>query len=159
MASSASAGSAAAAAGRPFVQRVVEAGPLDRAGGGKRVDLPVGVLVVGAELLDLLPAGDGLLPALVDLVNVGRELEEVDVLRDRLDRFHEPLRQHQHPGLLGRLGRHPRCPDVPGIVDERVLAQLDRVAVISLRSSRFGAHQKRLVLGPDQHPDLARDRH
>ncbi len=62
---------------------------------------------------------------------------------------------NKHPGLLGRLGRDPRRPDVPGIVDERVLAQFDGVGVIPLRSSRFGAHQERLILGADQHSYLA----
>ncbi len=52
-----------------------------------------------------------------------------------LNRLDEPLGQQQHSGLLGRLGRHPRRAHVPGIVDERVLAQLDRLGVIALRSA------------------------
>ena len=73
-----------------------------------------------------------------------------------LHRLDEPLGQNQHPGLLGRLGRHPRRPHVPGIVHERVLAQLDSVSVIPLRSSRLGAHQDRLIPGANQHPHFAR---
>ena len=89
----------------------------------------------------------------------GGELEEVDVLalgRHLLDRLEEPLRQAPEPELLGRLGRHPRRRDVPGIVGEGVLAELQRLVMLPLRPRRLGPHQDRLVLGPDQHPDLRR---
>ena len=141
------------------VKRVVELGPLDGRGGREGVDLPVGVRVVWVEFLDVFPAGDGLGPALVGLVNGAGELEEVVVLalgRHLRDRVEQPDRQRSQVETLGRVCRDPRRSDVPGIIGEGILAVLERLVMLALPPGRLRLHQERLVLHPHQHPDFLR---
>jgi hypothetical protein len=75
----------------PLVQGLVQTRALDRGAGRERVDLTVGTLVVGIELLDLFPAGDGLLPVLVFFMNVRGMPEELRILGLGRHRLHVPL--------------------------------------------------------------------
>ena len=92
-------------------------------------------------------------------MNVGGELEEIDVLGYVLDRFDKPLGQRSaRPAASAASAATRAAPTSQGLLTNASSQKLDRVGVVPLRLRRLGPHQERLILGPDQHSDLARDR-
>ena len=138
------------------VQRVVELGPLDRRAGRKRIDLAVGVLIVGMQLLHHLPALDRLGPALVVLEHPRRVFQEIHVLGDRDHRVDQPLGQLQIVQPNCRFRSQPSRPHVPRVVHECVFTQLKGFREFLFRACSPRPQQQRLVLGTDEHADLAR---
>src|SRR5262249_22552375 len=60
------------------------------------------------------------------------------------------------PELLAGLGRLAHRADVPRVVDERLLADLEDPGPVPLGPRRAGTEPDRLVLGPDESADLRR---
>ena len=118
---------------RPLVERLVQARPLDRGAGRQGVDLAVGVLVVRVELLDPLPAGDRLVPVLVQLVDVGQRGGRSRRRWPGPGPTPEPLGQRADSRAARPPRRLARRGDVPGVVGEGLLADLQRLRILPLR--------------------------
>jgi len=80
--------------------------------------------------------------------------KEVGIFGLGLHRFDVPLGENKKAQLLGGLRCFSCRRDVPGIVRERLFADIQRMGMVSLRSGRPSPHPDRLVAGARKHPDL-----